>query len=168
MKKKAFSLLFVFVLIAIGARAQEYKTGLGIRLGGISQGITLKHFVKEDAALEGIFSFGRRSLLITGLYEKHKPLGASEGLRWFYGGGLHLGFYNDGYDYFYYKSRGTHLYISERRRNKVGVGADFIIGMEYKITNAPITLGLDLKPFVDFTEDIYFYWDGAFSARFTF
>src|SRR5437870_263426 len=95
-------LLVVALFLSIKGYSQSYKTGIGLRLGGTAQGITVKHFINSDGALEGIVSFGWHSFLITGLYEKHQRFANAEGLSWFYGGGAHIGFYRYGYNYFYY------------------------------------------------------------------
>ena len=94
--KKIFAGLFLFALVAIGtkATAQDYKTALGIRLSSsqaiVNNSISIKHFLNEKTAIEGLFSFGD-PLAIGGLVEIHKPVGAS-GINWFYGGGGYLGF----------------------------------------------------------------------------
>jgi hypothetical protein len=172
--KKIFTnaMLIALLMTGMNAQAEEYSTAVGLRLGGYSQGITVKHFLNNNGALEGILSWGWRSFLVTGLYEWQKPIPNAAGLAWFVGGGLHLGFYQDGYDYYYYHYRhGNKVYSyygydPEERRTVIG--ADFIIGLEYKIPRAPITLGVDTKPFFDFAQGSYFFWDGAFTARFTF
>jgi hypothetical protein len=79
---------------------QEYKTGIGIRFGGLTSGLTVKHFTNPSAALEGILSFGYRSFIITGLYEKHNAVSDASSLKWFYGIGAHIGFFQ--YDGRYY------------------------------------------------------------------
>ncbi|REJ82869.1 MAG: hypothetical protein DWQ44_01760 [Bacteroidetes bacterium] len=149
------------------APAQDYSNGIGVRLGGFSHGITYKHKFGGADALELIASTGRRSLILTGLYEYHRPLGNAQGFNWFLGGGAHIGFYNEGYYYYYYRNK-NRVYVYEDRMDRRGFGIDFILGLEYKFNNVPITLGLDLKPFVDFHEAAYSYWDGAFTFRFTF
>ena len=71
---KKFILLFSFFTIILTTskiNAQSYKTGIGFRLGGISSGISVKHFMGSTAALEGILSFGSHYAMLTGLYEKH-------------------------------------------------------------------------------------------------
>ena len=92
-------IVFAFLLVAgIGllnsASAQVYKTGLGIRLSSaqamVNNSVSIKHFVNEKVAIEGLLSFGD-PLAIGALVEIHKPL-ASQGLSWFYGGGGYLGF----------------------------------------------------------------------------
>src|SRR5688500_10593467 len=80
---------------------QDYKTGIGVRLGGLTSGLTVKHFVNPTSAIEGILGFGYRSFLITGLYEKHNNISTAPGLKWFYGLGAHIGFFR--YGGYYYR-----------------------------------------------------------------
>lgn len=166
------ALVLIIVLITKNTHAEEYSTAVGIRLGGVAQGLTVKHFLGKENALEGIVSWGWRSFLITGLYERQQPIANAEGLGWFFGGGLHLGYYNDGYYYFYNRYHHGNKYYYYYYPYDDGphstIGLDFIIGLEYKIPKAPLTLGLDLKPFLDFYQGSYFFWDGAFTARYTF
>lgn len=159
----------LLMLISLRGYAQPYETGIGFRLGGISSGITVKHYINMNSALEGIAGFGRHSLLITGLYEKHQLFPNAEGLTWFYGGGAHIGFFNKdyGYDYFYYKSHGNKVYVVEHADAGVSFGGDFIIGLDYKFKNAPVNIAIDIKPFIDILPGFYGYWEGAFTFRFT-
>ena len=163
--------LLVLILISTAVKAQDYTTGIGVRLGGITSGITVKHFVNSTGAIEGIASFGRHAFLITGLYEKHQSFPNAEGLSWFYGGGAHIGFFSGGYyygDFRYYKYKGNKVIVyDDYYRSNIYLGADFILGLEYKFQGAPITLGLDLKPAVDIVPGFYGYFEGAFTFRFT-
>jgi len=161
-----FALVIGFCLTIHPVRAEDYETGIGIRLGGLTQGLTVKHFINTNSALEGILSFGNGSVFINGLYEKQTAIANAPGLSWFYGGGAHIGFYNDN-DYFYYKNRGNKYYYSSEG-SAVFLGIDMILGLEYKFQKAPITIGLDIKPFFDFVSSFPGYWDGALSARFAF
>jgi hypothetical protein len=173
MTKKLILLSSVFIILftANASNAQSYKTGIGFRLGGISSGISVKHFMGSTGALEGILSFGSHYAMITGLYEKHTAFPKAEGLNWFFGGGAHVGFYSDkwGYRYFYYKHHGNGYKIEEvdYYDNRSSFGLDFILGLDYKFKNVPINLSLDVKPFFDITPGFYGYWEPGLSFRFT-
>jgi len=151
------------------ANYDYYKTGIGLRLGGLTSGLSLRSFLNPNSALEGIVGFGRSSFQITGLYEKFQPVDNAEGLRWFYGGGGHLGFFRYGGRYYYwaYTDHGV-VYVTEPGETATVVGLDFILGLDYKFRNAPFNVGLDVKPFVDFFDGVQGYWDGALSFRFAF
>lgn len=164
--RKILTVFFTFLFLQ--AHAQNYKTGIGVRLGGLTSGLTVRGFVNENSAIEGIAGFGHKSFLLTGLYEKFKPINNAAGLQWFYGGGVHLGFFRYGGSYYYYKNRGTHIYYSEEGGSQAVFGLDFIIGLDYKFNNAPLNIGLDLKPMVDFFDGAQLYFDGALSFRFVF
>lgn len=163
-------LIVILFLSTSSSKAQPYETGIGFRLAGITSGISVKHYISSNSALEGILSFGRHAFLITGLYEKHQPFPNAEGLSWFFGGGAHVGFFSSEYRYydFYYSSHGKIKYV-EFEHSDAGtfLGGDFILGMEYKFKNAPVDLGLDVKPFIDLVPGLYGYWEGALSIRFT-
>jgi len=138
-----------------------YNTAIGVRLGGLTSGITLKTFLKSDVALEGILSFGRNSFLVTGLYEQQNSIVSARGLQWFYGAGAHIGFFrNDGS---YYAFRGDRVY-----NNMSVVGLDGIIGLDYKFSGAPINVALDVKPILDFFDGTAVYFDTGLSIRITF
>src|SRR5260221_1963766 len=122
-----------------------YKTGIGVRLGGMTSGLTVKSFINPSSALEGIFGFGRDAFSITGLYEKHVPIVNAEGLQWLYGGGAHIGFFRYGGRYYYwtyYTDHGTVYYVREPGASAAVAGFDFIIGLDYKFRNAPFNVGL--------------------------
>lgn len=154
-------MLFVCIFsITMNASAQGYKTGVGVRFGGLTSGLTVKHFTSSKTALEGILSVGNRSFIVTGLYEVHVPADKSNALKFYYGIGGHLGFFRDGGSYYYY---GDKLYT-----NTTVAGLDGVLGLEYKFPTAPISLGIDFKPFIDFFNGSIVYFDGGLSLRYTF
>jgi hypothetical protein len=166
-------------IVSINTRAQErssesgqeYRTGIGARLGGLTSGLTVKHFTNSSSALEGIASFGYRTFVITGLYENHRDISSAPGLKWFYGIGGHVGFFRF-WGYYYrvkYDKHGYVYYVGDPGGSSAVAGLDLILGMDYKFNNAPFNVGLDLKPFIDFwSGGPYGYWDGALSVRFVF
>lgn len=158
---------------AATSRQTTFTTGLGLR-GGFEGGITFKHFIKESAAIEVLLSRGWRygGFRVTGLYEIQKPLPGIENLDWFFGGGVHIGFY-DGTYYGYYGYYGTGYYDKHGNWHPTGyrdryttIGIDGILGLEYQFTEVPITLSLDIKPYFDFYGRGNHYGDGALSIRY--
>jgi len=171
--KKFIRTTILASLIALAfdcASAQDYRTGIGFRAGGLTSGITVKHFIAPDAALEGIMSFGYRTFIITGLYEQHVDINTAPGLKWLYGGGAHLGFFRyGGYYYLVAHGNGSRVYyVDEEGATAVVGGLDFILGLDYKFNRAPFNIGLDIKPFIDFVDGVSGYFDGAISFRFAF
>ncbi|MDP1843996.1 MAG: hypothetical protein Q8K64_11285 [Sediminibacterium sp.] len=160
---KRFLLLITVLSIAIASTnlsAQSYKNGLGLRFGGLTNGLTVKHFMNSSSALEGILSVGRQSFIVTGLYEKHSAVDGSKRFNVFYGGGAHIGFFQNGGSYYYNSNR---FYTSS-----TVVGLDGILGLDYKFNGAPINISMDIKPFVDFFDGNFVYFDGGLSLRYTF
>lgn len=160
MKKVMFFSLFIAAVgFASSVSAQAYKTGIGVRLSSsqamVNNSITLKHFLNERAAIEALFSFGD-PLALGALYEIHKPF-STEGLQWFYGGGGYLGFV---------KSFNPN---KQRNETDVNVGAQGVLGLDYKFVNLPLNISLDWKPELNLVSDINFEPAAiGFSARFTF
>jgi hypothetical protein len=156
-------LLTALVLLSSAVQAQNYKTGVGIRFGGLTNGLSIKHFTAPTIALEGLLSTANNGFFFTGLYEKHAAVGNDPALRLVYGIGGHLGFFNeDGYYYYSkkkYYNRGVRVSI---------VGLDAIVGLEYKFKNAPLSMGIDVKPFIDLNNGSYIYADGGVSLRYVF
>ncbi|HKO81756.1 MAG TPA: hypothetical protein VJU78_15230 [Chitinophagaceae bacterium] len=160
MKKIMFFSLFIAAIgFTTTVSAQAYKTGIGVRLSSsqamVNNSITLKHFLNERAAIEALFSFGD-PLAIGALYEIHKPF-STEGLQWFYGGGGYLGFV---------KSWNPN---KQKNETDVNVGAQGVLGLDYKFVNLPLNISLDWKPELNLVSDINFEPAAiGFTARFTF
>lgn len=163
----AFIVISVLTADAQSINSSSYKTAVGLRFGGTS-GVTIKHFTGSNTALEGIFSFWRHSVGVTGLYEKHARAFSTSGLNWYYGVGGHI--YVTGQDngYYYHDGYNPHYYRYEHGGFSGGV--DGIIGLEYKINPIPFALSLDLKPAIDITSggNLYFYVDPGLGLKFTF
>jgi len=156
----AITLLIICSFTLTTISAQSYKTGLGLRFGGLTSGITLKHFTNSNTALEGILSVGRKNVLITGLYEKHVAADKNSALKFLYGVGAHVGFFQDGSSYYYNDGR--------KYTSSTVLGIDGILGLDYKFNKAPINISMDIKPFIDFFGGNYVYMDGGISLRYTF
>lgn len=157
MKTKLLVISLFLVLLFNGLKAQNYQTGIGLRFAPFA-GVTLKHFIARDQALEGIVGWRWNGFAITGLYEFQKPIREIPDLDWFIGGGGHIGFW-DG-DKYYWKN--------EDEDNIFVFGADFIIGLEYTLRDLPISLSLDFKPALNFVGDDHVWYGGGFTARYVF
>ena len=118
------------ITTSVHAQSSGYQTAIGIKF--YPTGATVKHFVSERNALEGIGYFFNYGARITGLYEIHGNISNAGGLKWYIGPGAHLGFYNNKY------GGGT------------AIGVDGVLGLDYKIASAPINLSLDWQPSVEF------------------
>ena len=153
--KKTFMLLFAVTLITTvkvnaQSKGSSYTTALGVKfLDGA--GITLKHFVSDNAALEGVGFFWNQGTRITGLYELHYDINGAPGLKWYIGPGAHIGFYNT------------------KNGNGSFAGIDGVLGLDYKINNAPLNLSVDWQPSFEFGTGRGFTgsW-GGLGVRYTF
>lgn len=156
-----FLLASLTAFLSNTANAQSYKTGVGLR-GGFFSGLTVKHFIGSDKAVEGILSSRSRwrGFAIVGLLEFHKEMDIAN-LNWYYGFGAHAGFYDRSY---YYPLSSRNYYSG----NVTTIGIDGILGMEYHFQEIPITLGLDVKPFLDIVNSGGGFFDTALSARYVF
>lgn len=154
MKLKTLFIALLFLGIAKFSTAQLYNTGIGARFGWFN-GLTIKHFIGSDRAIEGILASRWEGFIITGLYEFQKPTGVNQ-LDWFIGGGAHIGFWDSNWGY------------NNDNNDDMALGLDFILGLDYKFEDIPIDLSLDWKPAFNMFGN-GFWGDGlALSARFTF
>jgi hypothetical protein len=157
-------IVFVFLLTAgiasfSNLAAQDYKTALGVRLSSSNamqnNSVSIKQFIREKMAIEGLFTFGD-PLALGALLEFYKPLSPA-GLTWFYGAGGYVSFV---------KKVNVNTLKSTTDPN---FGAQGIVGLDYKFSNIPLNISLDWKPELNIVSDINFEPAAiGFSARFTF
>ncbi|TDX00975.1 hypothetical protein [Dinghuibacter silviterrae] len=136
---------------------QTYQNAVGVTFGwwnGAS--LSLKHFIKDDAAIEVRASFYQYGGELCGLYQFYGDFGNVAGLRWYAGGGAHAGAYNN---------RWTKNYPS--RPDGVYLGPDGVLGVDYKFDSAPIDLSFDIQPRVDIPGGYFNVW-GGLGVRFAF
>jgi hypothetical protein len=149
------SITLCLVLLAFGSlcnrlSAQDYKVAVGIRFSTadptISNAVSIKYFMDETNALEGLVSFGNRFGL-GGLYERHQLIGGTPAFTWFWGLGGYVGWQN----------------------GQTFLGPMGAIGLDYKFQNAPVNLSIDWKPELDFVPNINFVPDAfGVTVRYTF
>ena len=138
-------------------QAQMYNTGIGVRIG-VDNGISLKHFVSDKNAVEGIVTF-YKGINATALYEWQREHDFDvKGLAWYYGVGGHVGFWNKNKSPFNEEGSGT----------KAVIGLDGVIGLEYLFENAPITVGLDVRPIVNLIGDDGLWFQAGINVRYVF
>lgn len=162
MKKYLLPLLLAFaVVFTFHSRAdaqslgESYQTGVGVKLGYWGGGaLDIKYFMKPDAALEGLLSFGSHWVTITGLYEFHGPVTGAPGLLWYVGPGAHIGFWN------------SHYRTDKDYSGGAFFGVDGVVGLDYKFNGAPIDLSLDIQPAVSIPGGLDVW--GGLGIRFTF
>ena len=128
---------------------------MGLR-AGFSNGFTIKHFLSEKAAVEGILSTRWRGFTVVGLYEIHNEAFEEDGLKWYYGAGAHLSTWN-----------GRNVSWANNNDSYLAIGIDGVIGLEYTFSDFPINIGLDWKPAINIIGYSSFVGDaGALSIRY--
>ena len=151
-------LIFVLALFCIASTAlhaqdaaigSTYKSAVGLKYYPFS--VTAKTFVKKNIAVEGLLSFWNYGTRFTGLYEFYKDINGVDGLKWYVGPGVHLGFWNNNW---------TEKY--PERDGGVQFGVDGVIGLDYKVKGAPVDLSLDWQP--SFTFVGYNYFEGGWGG----
>ena len=149
----------ILITGSLNAQNSGYKTALGVRLSSsnamINNSVSVKHFLNDKMAIEGLLSFGD-PLAIGALVELHQPMTAT-GLTWYYGGGAYIGFL---------KKVNT---TTQKTTTDPNFGAQGVIGLDYKFSNIPLNISLDWKPELNIVTDINFEPAAiGFTARFTF
>ncbi|QQL50091.1 hypothetical protein [Mucilaginibacter ginkgonis] len=161
MKKYTFllSLVSMLMLGALKVQAQDYPTAAGLKFGGYEIGPSIKWFADEHTALEGIAGFRSGGFAITGLYEVHTRAFNVDKLNFFYGGGAHLGSLRPG-SY----NGGRNIYDN----NRLLIGADGVVGLEYLFPGSPIVMSVDLDPRIEFATGPVFDLAPALGIKYSF
>jgi len=156
--------MLMFGALSNRAMAQlDNRGAIGGRFGS-AQGITYRHTLNSDHALEGIMSIQSNSdfrrFRVVGLYEIYKPLTA--GFNWYYGFGGSIGSYKE-----------KDKIIDGQRHSfdsQLNLSIDGIVGIEYNIPQAPFQISLDVKPYFDFLNEssIKLFDPIGFSVRYKF
>jgi hypothetical protein len=196
--KKLFFVIFIAVLtVSSGlfaqkkpaASSQNNEWGIGIRLGDPS-GLTVKKYFGSNS-LE--FSVGRSHTWYNDRYyddyyhdyyddyDRYKrlsdPIGFQchylfqkpinrigdqkvGGLDWYYGFGAQL--ITQKYR-IYYKDGSDEVFTD------LDLGADGVIGLEYRFNNSPISMFVDLTLMMEIFDDPFYFWtNGGIGVRFNF
>jgi hypothetical protein len=135
MKTIGFTLFITTFFFTTTVHAQApYNRALGLKFpGGLS--ITYKKFVADTRNVEAQLTAWHKGFRVAGLYEfNFYTFDNVPELSWFVGPGAHIGFWKSTY--------------KETYNSQVDVGVDGIIGLDYKIKNAPINVSADWEPAV--------------------
>ncbi len=157
-----FALAFGFLFMASASKAQDYRNAAGLKFGGYENGISFKHFNNESVALEGILGFRNHGVVVTGLYEIHQPAFNTANFKFYYGFGAHIGSTGKGH---YKRIGGGDEYYDD---NKILLGADGVLGLEYLIPDSPIAISLDLNPRVELATGPFFDLAPGLGIKYTF
>lgn len=139
-------LMVAFLLLTIsGAQAQGYSQALGLRAAWITPGLEYRYYTGDKHSLRALLSFRGRGVQIHALTEfyQYDLFPFSEQLVFFYGGGLHAGVetWNERAD--------EDSFHRMQSKSSFLTGLDGLIGVEYVFYEAPVTIGVEMKPFFD-------------------
>lgn len=123
---------------------------------GSATGFTYRYTLAEDRAVEGILSVQSNSksrrFRLVGLYQYHKPL--ADNFTWFYGFGGSIGSFR--YKDVVTQTQNPDGSVTTQRTNpgsEMALSIDGIIGVEYSIPTTPLSVSLDVKPYIDFLQE---------------
>lgn len=132
LRKIIVGCVFLFLLLS-SANSQEYRNAIGIR-AGLPTGLTYKRFFDENSAIEGVLGTRWRGVSFSVLYAYHKETKIYPGLRWYFGGGAALGFYDN---------QSPWVVGNEY---KAIFGIEAVLGIDYTFDKVPVNLGFDWTP----------------------
>ena len=169
--KYIFSFLF-FILLAC-VQAQDYKNAAGIRFGK-TDGVNYKRFINEVGAVEFMLGFGGYDggLQVYTTYQWHQQIPAqfTDNLFVYYGVGGHVGYIRP-YESKQYYANDTTVVTEEGDVTSYAIGLDGVLGMEYRIYTIPMTVSIELKPYLEYYDLRYAqfkFWDFGFTVKYIF
>ena len=126
MKKVIIAL--ALLLCGLGASAQNYDWGIGIR-GGVNQGSLNARFCLEKNAADLRISlpYKGQGMALDGSYEWCIPV-IAEGMEFYYGPGLMLGI------------------VPGAEKSYFSIGFQGVVGLDYKIPRIPVAAFIDYRP----------------------
>jgi hypothetical protein len=140
-------LLLLLVVYSTGTRAQNYTRDAGIRLGDYFSA-TYRQYQGEDQALEGMLFLGRNGMTFTVLKEFFQPAFnlRSPYLYFEYGYGAHVG-----YRYYNHYVIFNRTYELDKYTFTPLLGIAGYVGLEYRFPEFPFVIGMDAKPYFEFS-----------------
>jgi hypothetical protein len=120
-----------------------YKKAIGVKM--YPSAISYKSFMTSSKAIEVLGYFTLDGFRTTVMIEKYSAFANTEPLSWYIGYGGHLGIWSEEWK----KNNPTH-------KAGIALGVDGIIGIDYKVKNAPLNLSIDWQPSFNFVGSSYF------------
>jgi len=151
MKLTRFITTISFLMITYLANSQAsteeytspYKKAIGFKLN--PGAISYRSFYTRNKAVEGIGFISLDGFQLTILNEKYTPFANAENLTWYIGYGGHFNLWSEKYKL-----------NNPSKTAGVAVGVDGMLGLDYKLKNAPINLSVDIQPAFNFVGASYF------------
>jgi len=139
-------LFFTYLGISQASTEQytsPYKKAIGFKLN--PGAISYRSFYTRNKAVEGMGFISIDGFQLTILNEKYTPFANAENLTWYIGYGGHFNLWSEKYKL-----------NNQSKSAGVAVGADGMLGLDYKLKNAPINLSVDIQPAFNFVGASYF------------
>lgn len=156
--KEIFSLV-LGLIICVSLSAQDYRTSAGLKVG-MSNGVSVKHFLSSDMAVEGIIAKNLyKGIGLSALVEKHKGFLDVRGVNWYYGGGGH---------FYRFEGNNTYPFIKDNKNAGIVIGIDAVFGFEHGFKTLPFTIAVDFRPGYNIAGKGIIYNEFGFSARYIF
>lgn len=135
---------------------KAYHSAIGVKM--YPSAVSYKQFLRSNKAIEALGYFSLDGFRATLLYETYAPIEGNENLSWYVGYGGHLGIWSETWK----KNNPDHT-------AGIAVGVDGILGLDYKVKNAPLNISVDWQPSFNFVGSSYFEsgWAGI-GIRYTF
>lgn len=139
-----------------GPYSSSYKKAIGVKI--YPSAISYKSFLTDNKAIEVLGYFTLDGFRTTIMMEKYNSFANTDQLSWYIGYGGHIGLWSEEWK----KNNPTH-------DAGIALGVDGILGLDYKIKNAPLNLSIDWQPSFNFVGSSYFEsgWAGL-GIRYTF
>jgi hypothetical protein len=163
---KRFLIVLALLLPSSFIWAQGFNHAVGIR-GGLSSGFEYRFYTDDENSYKLLLSARDRGLQLHALKEFHRYdiFDFTEQIVFYYGAGIHAGY--ESWDKVHYEYD-TRWYST---RTAVLAGIDGLAGLEYVFYDVPLSLGLEVKPYLDvFGREMFDIqlFDFAFTIKYLF
>ena len=162
-----YFIILGFIILCPYIYSQNYTRSAGLR-AGTAVGLTYRQYIDEESAVEAVINYTKRGLRLTALKQYFRPAfyEITDNLSFAYGYGAHIGLYYTNK----FRILNKTYQLDEWRLSPV-FGLDGYLGLEYNVREFPVILGIDIKPFFEFSTSRFFYIfldDTALSLKFRF
>jgi hypothetical protein len=146
------SAIMLILLLSMQLNAQHYTRDAGARAGAYPA-LCYRQYTDDFSYSEVMVSLNRTALRVTYLKEYARPAmqGFSPDLVFIYGFGAHSGF--NRINQYRVLSR---TYFYDHYRYSPLLGLDGYLGFEYRFPHLPVIVGIDAKPFFEFSTNQFF------------
>lgn len=126
-----------------GPYQSNYTSAIGVKM--YPSAISHKKFYRSNKAIETLGYFTLDGFRATILNEFYAPIEGNNQLSWYVGYGGHVGIWSEAWK----KNNPNHT-------AGIAVGVDGILGLDYKLKNAPLNISVDWQPSFNFVGASYF------------